>query len=313
MGRQSAATLNVQLTNFAQGHMNDLAATMLLAERLAPTVPVPGGVGQYKTFDDVNSFQIYETERSLGGGANRIKFDATDAYYATKPNALEVTVDQQERENAGVDNTLAQQLLDEGKIKALLNSTSLAHVKKVVDFVMANTTAVAGKGVWSDDANDPIDELDEQLDLLTKDVGSSEHIKLDLSVGAWRTIRNHAKVKARVTGSQATPLTRQQLVDSLVIPVDLHISAISYNTAALGQPKSKARLGNDDVLIHYSIPNPTEYDPSAFKVFSMDRSKITSVRTYKGDNSERYDVHAVDWSEDLKQTSPIAIKRINLT
>jgi hypothetical protein len=311
MSRRTSATLNYQLTNFAQGHMNDVAATMELAERLSPTVVVPGGAGQYKQFNDLNSFQLYVTDRALGGGAKRIEFAATDAFYNTEPQALEVTVDQEEREKAG-DDAFAQQVLDQGKIKALINGASLSHVKKVVDAVVAAVGAVAGRGNWSNPDVDPLEQLDEQIDELSKAVGQTGGIMVTMSVGAWRTLRNHPKVKARVNGAQATPLTRQQLVDSLVIPVNLGIYGISYNTAALGQAQAKARLANDDVFIHFSVPSPTEYDPSAFKCFTKSRSMVTSVRTYR-DPSDRFDVHAVDWSEDIKQTSTISMKRLRLS
>lgn len=314
MGRESSATLNYQLTNFAQGHMNDLAASMELAERLAPTVQVPGGAGQYKVFDDENSFAVYNTARALGGEANRIQFAATDAYYNTKPQALEVTVDQEERAKAGTaGGALAQQLLDEGKIKALLNNVSLAHVNKVTTAVLAALTAVSDRGNWSNPDVDPIDQLDEQIDALSLLVGSTQFIKVTMSVGSWRTIRNHPKVKSRVNGTQATPLTRQQLVDSLVIPVDLGIYNIVKHTTALGQStRTKARVLAGEVLLHYSVPSPTEYDPSAFKTFTMNRSMVTSVRTYSAP-SGRYDVHAVDWSEDIKQTSTVAALRLTIT
>lgn len=314
MGQLASASLNYQLTAFAQGFMNDLAGVLELAERLAPTVPVPGASGQYKQFNDANSFKVYATERALGGDANRIRFAASDAYYNTKPQALEVTVDDAEREQAGGDGGgLASQLLDEGKVKALLNSTALAHGKKVVDYVIANTSAVADRGNWSSDAVDPIDQLDEQLDELCKGVGSTQFIHLTMDVTAWRTIRNHPKVKARVTGSQATPLTRQQLVDSLCIPVNFGVYGITFDEAALGQStSSKKRLLNADVLIHYAVPSPTQYDPSAFKVFTMNRSRVTAVRTYRG-AGDRYDVHAVDWSEDVKQTSTSAIRRLRIS
>src|ERR1044071_2739927 len=126
MPRQTTATLNYQLTTFAQGHMNDTRRTMELAERLAPTVQVPGSSGQYKQFNDANSFQLYNTARALGGDPLRIEFAADDAFYNCKPQALEVTVDGEERRQAGEENSIAQQLLDEGKVKALLNGVSLS-------------------------------------------------------------------------------------------------------------------------------------------------------------------------------------------
>jgi hypothetical protein len=312
MNRTTTATLNHQLTNYAQGHANDTAEVLELAERIAPTVPVSGATGQYKVFDDLNSFTLYKTDRALGGPANRIEFAAGDAYFNAKPQALEVGVDQHERELAGLDSEVAQQLLDQGKVQALINSAQLSHLDKVISFVFANQTPVTDRGNWSNEDVDPIEQLDEQLDLLSTAVGNSRFIKVTMSTTAWRIIRNHPKVKARVLGSQATPLTRQQLVDSLVIPVDLGIFSISRNQAALGLPSSKAKFLSADVLLHYSLPSPTVYDPSPYKVFTLDRSRIASVRTYQ-DLSGRYDTHAVDWSEDIRKTSTIAMRRIALT
>jgi hypothetical protein len=311
MSRTTSATLNYQLTNFAQGFMNDASAALELAERLAPTVTVPGGSGQYKTFHDLNSFQIYATTRALGGDANRIEFATDDAFYNTKPQALEVTVDQQEREQAG-NEALAQQLLDQGKIKALLNSTMLAHVKKVTDYVIDNTTAESGIGEWSNPDIDPIEQLDQVFDDLATQTGGMLNLKLTMSLTSWRAIRNHPKVKARVNATQVIPLTREQLVSCLAVPVDLGVYAISYNTAKLGQSVTKARLVSNQVFCHASVASPTVYDPSPFKVFTMNRSRVTGVRTYQ-DQSGRYDVHAVDWSEDIKETSSVSMKRLAIT
>ena len=40
-----SATLNYQLTAYAQGLWNDISDVIKLAERLAPTTPVPGAAG----------------------------------------------------------------------------------------------------------------------------------------------------------------------------------------------------------------------------------------------------------------------------
>ena len=48
-----AATLNYQLTAYAQGLWNDISDVIKLAERLAPTTPVPGAAGQFKKFEDI--------------------------------------------------------------------------------------------------------------------------------------------------------------------------------------------------------------------------------------------------------------------
>jgi hypothetical protein len=312
MGRQSSASLNVQLTNFAVGHMNDLTASLELAERLCPTVGVTGSNGQFKSFDDVNSFQVYNTSRALGGDPTRIEFSADDEFFNCKPQALEVTVDEKERQDAGEDNAVAQQLLDEGKIKALLNGIALSNLKKRVDFVLGKVVAEDGLGQWSNPAIDPIDQLDSVIVALATLCGNSSLINVTMSLTAWATLRNHPKSKARCNGVQAMPLTIDQVKNGLTIPVDMKAYAISYNAAQLGQVKSKKQILVGDVLVQYSMPSPTVYDPSAFKRMSVGQNSITAVRSYMAANG-LYGGHFVDYSEDLKQTSTQAMKRITLS
>ena len=76
-----SATLNYQLTSYAQGLWNDISDVVKLAERLAPTTPVPGANGQFKKFDDKNSFLPEKTGRALGGDPILMAFNASDDFY----------------------------------------------------------------------------------------------------------------------------------------------------------------------------------------------------------------------------------------
>lgn len=311
MSRSNSSTINFTLTAYAQGRMNDLMAARVVANALCPIVNTSGAAGQFKTFDDKNSFQTYNTGRGLGGAARRIAFSADDDSFNCTPQALEVTVDQHERDLAGVDNPLAQQLLDEGKVRALLNATALSHVKKVVDFVGDNTTALSDRGNWSNKDIDPIDQLDEQLEALVTDVGSSTGITLTLGLTAFRKLRSNAQVKARARGVKVGDVTADDIKSMLILPVDIVIGALSYNSAKEGQTVSKALLMGSVAYLSYSIPNPTIYDPSPFKCLTTGSNMIESVRTY-ADPSSRFDVHAIDWSEDLKKTSTLGLKRFDV-
>jgi hypothetical protein len=313
MSRSSTATVNPFLTNYAQGLSNDLMGAMELIRALCPTVQVSGAAGQFKSFNDRNSFTAYTTARALGGEAKRILFEASDGSFNCKPQALEVTVDQHERELAGgQENVLGQQRLDQAKVRALLNSTALSHADKIVQFVLDNTTPVADRGNWSNADIDPIDQLDEQLDALTLDVGSAQFINLVLSTSAWRALRNHAKVKARCSGVQIGGITREQLQGLLMIPVNVVIGHLAKTSNKEGQSTvTKTRVVGSNAILTYSLPSPTEYDPSAFKVFTTGSGNIEAVRTYQ--DGPRVDVHAVDWSEDIKKTSALAVKRLAIT
>lgn len=312
MSRLAAATINVVLTAYAQGHANDLMAAMEVANTICPRVPVTGSSGQYKKFDDANSFQVYATQRGLGGSARRIEFGATDGTFSCKPHALEVTVDDAEREAAG-SSPLAGALLDQGKIRSLISATSLSYAKRVVDYAVANTTAVADRGNWSNANIDPVDQIDEQLDGLATNCGSTSGISVVMGLGSWRQFRSHPKVKARCTGVQVAGISLEQARGLFLLPVNFVVGALAYDAAKLGQStRDKRQVLADHTFLLMSVPSPTPLDPSAFKCFTTGTGNIESVRTYR-DESARSDVHAVDWSEDIEITSTLAVRRLAIT
>ena len=310
-----SATLNYQLTAYAQGLWNDLGDVIKLAERLAPTTPVPGATGQFKKFDDANSFKRPKTGRALGGDPNLIAFGATDDTYACKPQALEVRVDLAEDQAAGnAGGDVQTQLLDQGKIRALINQQALGHVGDVVDAVIAGTTASAGVGDWDNPDIDPIDQLDQELLALSLACGSTQNIKLTMDVASWNLLRNHPKIKTRTQFTQVAKIAASQLAEILLFPVDVLVANVVNDTAALGQTASKKRIMAGTALLHYSLPNATLYDPSAFKSFTVGAagSFIGNIRSYIAPN-QLWRGHLVDWSRDIKQTSTLSMRRINVS
>jgi hypothetical protein len=311
-----SATLNYQLTAYAQGLWNDLADVTKLAERLAPTTPVPGAAGQYKKFDDKNSFLPEKTARPLGGDPVLISFNATDASYSCQPQALEVRVDKAEMEAAGSQGgEVANDLLDQGKIKALLNKTALSHVLDVTSAVLAAVTATPARGNWSNPDIDPIDQIDEMLLGLTGDCGSTQNIKITMDIASWNALRNHPKVKARAlfgAASNLASISTDQLNSALIVPCDIMVANIVYDTTRLGQTSSKARAMAGTFLAHYSVPGATLYDPSAFKCFTVGGgSFLGNVFTYTAPN-QLWRGHLVEWSRDIEQTSTLSMRRLTI-
>lgn len=301
--------LNYQLTAFAQGHANDMSATQELPERLMPTVPVHGNTGQYKTFNSENSFNTYNTSRARGGDPTRISFGMGDGTFDCKPQALEVTIDNEDHNDAG-DSATGMLNPAEIGVKALINAQMLSHVKVVTDFVITTlATPYPGFGVWSNPDIDPIDQLDEVIDVMGKRCGSLTGLKVTMDLSSWRAIRNHPKTKARCSGVQVGGISLTQLDSILAVPVDCKVYSISYNDAKLGATVNKKRVLQGHVLLTYSVPSPTQYDPSAFKRFTRGVSGVMGVRSWEAPNG-LYEGHLMDWSEDLKQTSTIAAERI---
>ncbi len=304
MGKRSQASANPTLTNYAYGLAQDFLSA--LAEFFAPTCEVGSSIGQYKVFDDKNAFQIYDTARALGGPATRIEFKASDASYNCKPQALEIPVDDAEREAADAEDPIR---LDESKIRTLVQSSQLSHENKVLTAV--NTlAAVPNVGIWSDVDVDPIKEIDEQILAIATLTGMLPNA-LGLGLGAWNVLRNHPKVIARQPGAAVVGLSLVQLSAMLVNPsIECRVGILNKDTTKFGATKNATNIMGAVVVPFIRSSNPTQYDPSFMKTFTTRRGGVSSVWTRR---EARADVHAVDWSEDIKITGASCAKRIAVT
>ena len=305
MGLRAEASVNPTLTNYASGVLNDLQSAT--ADFLAPQVQVPATNGQYKTYDDKNAFQTHDTSRGVGGPARRIFMDVSEPTYNCLPQALEITIDDSERDAAGTLNPLD---LEQAKVKTLVQSSVLSHEKHVITTVNAAVSAEGGGGgAWSNDAKDPVAELDEVIEAIAKDTGQMPNAIL-MGMTAWRRFRNNAKVVAKQPGAALIGLNQGQASALLINPsTEIRLSTMAVDTTKQGKTRSNAFVNGDDVYVFVRSATPTIYDPSALKTFAGGRGGVSAVREYR-DESSRSDVYAVDWSRDVKVTSAISIKRI---
>lgn len=306
-GARSQASANPTLTAYAAGLAQDLASA--LAEFIAPTVEVPSTLGQYKKFDDKNAFQIYNTARALGGPAKRIEFETTDPSYNCRPQALEVPIDDSERDAADAADPIK---LDESKIKTLVSSTTISHEDKVITNTIGAVPAEGGLGVWSDETADPVEEMDGLIEIMTTTCGMMPN-RLALGIGAWKVIRSHPKVIARQPGASVIGLTPEQFASMLLNPkIEVRIGVLSKDTTKFGKAKSASNIVGARLLLFIGSESPTQYDPSFAKTFTGKRGGITQVRTYR-DDTHRSDIHAVDWSEDIQVTGLACGKRVDVS
>ena len=304
MGLRSEASVNPTLTNYASGVLNDLQSAT--ADFLAPQVQVPATIGQYKAYANKNAFQTHDTARGVGGPARRIFMDVSEPTYNCLPQALEITIDDSERDAAGTLNPLD---LEQAKVKTLVQSSVLSHEKHVITTVNAAVSATGGVGVWSNDANDPVDEIDARIEAIAKDTGQMPNAIL-MGMTAWRRFRQNAKVVAKQPGAALIGLNQGQASAMLINPsTEIRLSTMAYDTTKQGKTRSNSFVNGDDVYIFVRSASPTIYDPSALKTFAGGRGGVSAVREYR-DESSRSDVYAVDWSRDVKVTSSISIARI---
>ncbi len=305
MSSRTSSAYNQTLTVYAQGVSQDRAAA--LADFIAPKVTVGTSIGQYKRYNSKNAFQVYDTARAIGGTATRIKFEADDPIYNCKPNALEIPIDDAERDAAS-----DQMRLEESKIDTLISSALIARENKVANIVKAAVSAVSGKGVWSSDSNDPVEEIDEQIQAIATNCGMMPNA-IVFGLGAWQVFRNHPKVIQRQPGAALIGITAEQASRLFLNPgIEVRVGILSKDTTKFGKEKSAENIIGAEVLIFLRSENPTQYDPSFAKTFSVGEGFVEQVRVYREENS-RSDVLAIDWSEDIQVVSTECVRRIAIS
>ena len=305
----SASKFNVTLTNYARGLSQDLRSS--LADFIAPEVIVPAATGQYKDFADKNAFQVLDTSRAVGGPARRLEFAASDPTYNCLPQALEIPIDDHERDEAGQGDPLH---LEQAKTRTLVASAAVSHERKVFSAVAGAIAAESGIGDWSGaaNANDPIAELDAQIEALATDTGQMPN-RIIIGLPAWAAIRHNPQVIARFPGAASVGVTRNQFASLLLNPdLDIRVGVLSYDERKWGRAKSAKNIVGSELYVFHGNNAPTLYDPCFMKTFRTRRGGVDLVRTYR-EESSRSDVLAVDWTEDIKLTSAISAKRITVT
>lgn len=302
----SASQVIQTLTNYARGVSQDRSSA--LADFLAPTVPVGAATGKFKSFDDKNAFQVVDTARAIGGEARRLEFLASDPDYNCTPQALEIAIDDHERELAGD----ADSELEQGKVDTLITSATVSFEDKVLAKIKAAVTAVGSRGDWSDATKDPVAQIDEQIEAISNDIGMMPN-RIVFGLGAWRVFRNHKLVTARQPGAQLIGLSTQQAAGMFLNPnMDIRIGVLSKDTAKIGAGKNATNIVGAEVFIFFGSASPTLYDASFAKTFRTRNGGVDTVRKYRADRN-RSDILAVDWSEDIQVVSTACARRLTIS
>ena len=303
MGKLGTSTFSETLKNYAFGLAQDVKTT--LADFIAPRVPVGMGSGQFKKFNDKNAFQVLDTARAVGGPATRMEFNADDEYFNCAANALEATIDDQEREKAGD----AQTALEEAKVRTLVINAALAREKKVFDLIKSGVS-VASTWTSSGDA-DPIDLIDAEIEAIANATGLLPN-RMVIGLGAWRKIKNHDQVLKRQSGTSNKGVSLDVFAGMLLNPtIDIRVGVMAYDTAKMGKAADKKNVVGSEIFIFHGNDNPTQYDPGFAKTFSIGANSVEDVRMYR-EEKVRSDILAVDWSEDVKVISTLCAKRIQV-
>lgn len=302
---RSQGTVNMVLTNYATGIANDSASAM--ANFIAPIVPTGAQHGQFKTFDNKEAFAVYDSARAVGGPATRIEFASGDAFFNCKPQALEIAIDDSER-----DPNADPLSIERAKVRTLVINTNTSHEAKVFALVKAAKAATGGVGDWSDDAVDPVEQIDGEILKIINATGQMPN-RMAIGIGAWKALKNHPLVRGRLSDNSKESVTLTQLASMLLNPeMEIKVGIMGMDTAKAGKAKNSVNIIGNEVFIFIASENPTQYDPSFAKTFMVSNSPIDAVREYR-DEGRRSDIFCTDWSEDPQVVSTQCGVRISVT
>lgn len=297
----SLSTLSGQplIKEYAQGAAQ--SATSSVAEFIAPTVNTTKHTGKFTVYDKESRFKIPDTLRGLGGKATQLVFDRSSGTFEAKPNALDTPLD-----NIEIDEAEGMNLLKEAADDAAFLG-GLAHEKLVIDTAVDRAGAALG-GTWSNDANDPVDEVNTAIAEVILASGGSDIIEIGMvwSANAVRAFFKNAKTKGYFPGKEEIAPTMDNIAKLLMGKVSHKISWLAADTTARGKASSLDFLLKSKLLVFARNPNPTRRDPSFMKTFRP-RNRWMVPGVYPRED-KRGEVVSMDWSCDVKAANPEAGK-----
>ena len=236
---------------------------------------------------------------------------AEDPFFNCNPNALELAIDDHERRQAGEGDVLG---LEKAKTRTLISSAKVAHESAVFKSAAGNLSPVGGLGVWGGATNtaDPVAELDALIEQMATDTGMMPN-RLAIGLPAWRRIRHNPAVVKRFPGALSVGVTLQQFAGLLLNPtLDIRVGIMSADTTKPGKTKNAVNIIGSELYLFIAQATPSVYDPSFMKTFRTRGGGVDIVRTYRAE-SNRSDILAVDWTEDIKVTSNVCARRVTVT
>ena len=302
----ASGAVNPLITTFASKNWQDIARNSI-AMRIAPTVYVDNMFFHYKKFADTNAFSSpIDTSFPASGDPVSVDFGVYDQPGVCQPQALKTTILQSEKDavQSGTANSL---LIEQDKIATLQNAALLAHEKYVYDVLTANAPDLSGQanGNWDDQNVDPTTELDKIFLYMTRNMGKQPNLVF-CDLGTFIKWRNNKNTIARNKfGISMENLNASTLIGWTCNPAcQVIIGTISRSTVKANNADKRANkfMGEGNLYVMYSNPNPSLSDESAFKNFMVTGSSMSALRSYMHYNQLSWG-HNVYWNRVVYPTN----------
>lgn len=247
MSKASDLRINAVWTRFAQGLQN----TRYIAPILFPIIAVPEAdmSGKIPLVSDEN-FEPSQVKRAPHGKTPIVNGRPLDGFaeYSCELNTLAYGIDFTERKGKVLDlyrhgtMVVAEKVL----LSRELRSATLARNASL--YTSGNTSSPSN--AWTDQTNgDPITDLNTAIGVVETNVGDVA-LQIVMGTDAWRSFKNHVKVKAMLSGDSQKVITTE--VAAQILEVDaVHVGRSVQKDPATG---ARVKIWGDDVIIFGNHP-----------------------------------------------------------
>jgi len=292
--------IDVPLTNVSVAYQNP----ELIATQVLPVVPVNKKTDKYYTFGK-ESFDLRETLRAKGAESNRVlSWSVGTGSYSCKRNALNDTIDQEDRDNA--DAPLKP---DVEVTEGLTNQIHLRREYDVASYLFNTTTfsgktsALSGTDQWSDYTNsDPLANIETRIDTIQQASGAKPNTVV-MGYEVFMKLKHHPDLLERIKYTQKGILDTD-LIATLMGVDRVLVGRSLYNTSTENQTRSLSYAWGKYVLICYVTNRPALKSPSLGYIFTWKNygGKTAKVKKWREEKIDA-DIVEVEQCYDVKGTA----------
>jgi hypothetical protein len=294
---------HVQLLTFSQGVVADYEKKNQIGSFLAPEVVVGGGIYHYKDYGLGNAFTAIDMRRVIGGPSKMLHLSVNDLQDINSEYSLATFIDDQEREN----NPANIAVLEQRKITDLVNTAmnnNLYLVLAAARTLTANVAlpTVATPGVWSNTANDPVNEINLACKYIADNYGVVPN-RIYFDSGAWIKYQNNPNVRGRFQGVLVQSVTPENTVQLWNVPMTAKV-----NQGALYE----GGTGFNDAIIFFGQDGPSQYDATFMKTFVNVAGRFTRIRSWRDEDTSS-DKYKASWFQKIKLTGQATAYRFTVS
>lgn len=259
MGGQAPFPIQPDLTAVAIAYKN----SDLIADAVAPRVPVGVKNFKYTKWTKEEPFTIPETRVGRKGKPNEVEFTGVEVPDTCQDYGLDSAVPQDDIDQAAPNyNPVSAAVEGVSKLIALDREVRVAGIAfDSAQYATANKVTLSGTSQWSDFTNsDPIANVLTGLDacIMRPNV-------MVLGQAVYTKIIQHPKiVKAMFGNAGDSGIASRKFLAALFEMDEVLVGNGWYNTAVRGQTATYARIWGKHAALLRREKNPTKTDASAF-------------------------------------------------